>query len=183
MRTRFSFTILQQGASQGGCLFRSRSSWMQADKARPVPFPTRSSFPAHCFPAGLDRITKRAIQRATLTQGIASAPGGKTLSSKVTRLECHIHHHANMMNPEPQLFTQYPGVESIAYYRKGGFHPIHIDDVCRTVIALSISSAMAPSGLLTISPRADAPHLKFLLPMSLRRFSKLPSFVVSSNGS
>lgn len=29
----------------------------------------------------------------------------------------------------PQLFTQYPGVESIAYYRKGGFHPIHIDDV------------------------------------------------------
>ena len=33
------------------------------------------------------------------------------------------------MNPEPQLFTQYPGVESIAYYRKEGFDPIHIDDV------------------------------------------------------
>ena len=28
-----------------------------------------------------------------------------------------------------QLLTQYPGVELIAYYRKGGFHPIHIDDV------------------------------------------------------
>ncbi|KAJ6613433.1 kinase-like domain-containing protein [Mycena sp. CBHHK59/15] len=35
------------------------------------------------------------------------------------------------MSPDrsPQLFTQYPGVEPIAYYRKGGFHPIHIDDV------------------------------------------------------
>ena len=35
------------------------------------------------------------------------------------------------MSPKqsPQLFTQYPGVEPIAYYRKGGFHPIHIDDV------------------------------------------------------
>jgi serine/threonine protein kinase len=35
------------------------------------------------------------------------------------------------MSPEqnPQLFTQYPGVESIAYYRKGGYHPIHIGDV------------------------------------------------------
>jgi serine/threonine protein kinase len=29
----------------------------------------------------------------------------------------------------PQLFTQYTGVEIIAYYRKGGFHPIHIDDI------------------------------------------------------
>jgi serine/threonine-protein kinase SRPK3 len=29
----------------------------------------------------------------------------------------------------PQLFTQYPGIEPIACYRKGGFHPIHIDDV------------------------------------------------------
>ena len=27
----------------------------------------------------------------------------------------------------PQLFTQYPGVEPIAYYHKGGFHPIHIN--------------------------------------------------------
>ncbi|KAF8524494.1 kinase-like domain-containing protein [Gautieria morchelliformis] len=37
------------------------------------------------------------------------------------------------MSPEqsPQLFTydQYPCVEPIAYYRKGGLHPIHIDDV------------------------------------------------------
>jgi serine/threonine-protein kinase SRPK3 len=34
------------------------------------------------------------------------------------------------MSPDcPQLFTQYPGVEPIASYRKGGFHPIHIDDV------------------------------------------------------
>ncbi|KAF8509956.1 kinase-like domain-containing protein [Gautieria morchelliformis] len=37
------------------------------------------------------------------------------------------------MSPEqsPSLFTyeQYPCVEPIAYYRKGGLHPIHIDDV------------------------------------------------------
>ncbi|KAF8482197.1 kinase-like domain-containing protein [Gautieria morchelliformis] len=35
------------------------------------------------------------------------------------------------MSPEqsPQLFTQNPCVEPISYYRKGGFHPIHIDDV------------------------------------------------------
>jgi serine/threonine protein kinase len=35
------------------------------------------------------------------------------------------------MSPErsPQLFTQYPSVEPIAYYRTGGFHPIHIDDI------------------------------------------------------
>jgi serine/threonine-protein kinase SRPK3 len=35
------------------------------------------------------------------------------------------------MSPDwsPQIFTQYPCVEPIAYYRKGGFHPIHIDDV------------------------------------------------------
>ena len=34
------------------------------------------------------------------------------------------------MSPDrPQLFTQYPGVEPIECYRKGGFHPIHIDDV------------------------------------------------------
>ena len=36
---------------------------------------------------------------------------------------------ANMAPDRPQLFIQYPGVESIEYYRKGGFHPIHIDDV------------------------------------------------------
>jgi serine/threonine-protein kinase SRPK3 len=34
------------------------------------------------------------------------------------------------MSPDrPQLFTRYPGVEPIECYRKGGFHPIHIDDV------------------------------------------------------
>ncbi|KAF8521833.1 kinase-like domain-containing protein [Gautieria morchelliformis] len=37
------------------------------------------------------------------------------------------------MSPEqsPELFTywQYPCLEPIAYYRKGGLHPIHIDDV------------------------------------------------------
>ena len=33
------------------------------------------------------------------------------------------------LDQSPQLFTQYPGVEPIAYYRKGGFHPIHINDV------------------------------------------------------
>jgi len=34
-----------------------------------------------------------------------------------------------MAERSPQLFTQYPGVEQITYYCKGGFHPIHIDDV------------------------------------------------------
>jgi hypothetical protein len=29
----------------------------------------------------------------------------------------------------PELFTEYPGVESIKYYCKGGFDPIHIDNV------------------------------------------------------
>ncbi|KAF8488915.1 kinase-like domain-containing protein [Gautieria morchelliformis] len=37
------------------------------------------------------------------------------------------------MSPKqsPPLFTyrQYPCVEAIAYYREGGFHPIHIDDI------------------------------------------------------
>ncbi|KAF8468022.1 kinase-like domain-containing protein [Gautieria morchelliformis] len=37
------------------------------------------------------------------------------------------------MSPEqsPELFTyrQYPRLEPVGYYRKGGFHPIHIDDV------------------------------------------------------
>ena len=44
----------------------------------------------------------------------------------------HIHHHANMSpDRSPQLFTHwhYPDVEPISYYRKGGYHPIHIDDV------------------------------------------------------
>ncbi|KAF8485404.1 kinase-like domain-containing protein [Gautieria morchelliformis] len=39
------------------------------------------------------------------------------------------------MSPEqsPELFTywQYPCVEPIGYYRKGGLHPIHIDDVLK----------------------------------------------------
>ena len=29
----------------------------------------------------------------------------------------------------PQLFAQYPGIEPIARYCNGGFHPIHINDV------------------------------------------------------
>ncbi|KAF9463676.1 kinase-like domain-containing protein [Collybia nuda] len=29
----------------------------------------------------------------------------------------------------PQLFEEHPGVETIAYYQKGGFHPIHINDI------------------------------------------------------
>ena len=35
------------------------------------------------------------------------------------------------MSPEQshQLFTWYPSVEPIAYYHKGGFHPIHIDNI------------------------------------------------------
>ena len=76
-------------------------------------------------------------------------------------------HHANM-GPDSrsphQLFTQYSGVGSIAHYRKGVFVQYISTTFCRTVIASSISSAMAcmaPSGLLTISPQADALHLKF----------------------
>lgn len=35
------------------------------------------------------------------------------------------------MSPEltPQVYSQYPGVELIRYYCKGGFHPIHLDDI------------------------------------------------------
>src|SRR5882762_1435323 len=42
----------------------------------------------------------------------------------------HIHHHTNMCPKcSPQLITQHPGVEPIKYYRKGGFHLIHVNNI------------------------------------------------------
>lgn len=90
-------------------------------------------------------------------------------------------HHANMgtdSRSPHQLFTQYSGVGSIAHYRKGVFVQYISTTFCRTVITSSISSAvvrMAPSGLLTISPQADALHLKFLPPGGFRSCHPPPS--------
>ena len=44
--------------------------------------------------------------------------------------------HGALRSPH-QLFTQYPSVEPIAHYRKGGFHPIHIDDILQAAEPLS----------------------------------------------
>ena len=63
--------------------------------------------------------------------GCCGHNGGTVILNNYTTSQ-PILHHANM-GPDSrsphQLFTQYPSVEPIAHYRKGGFHPIHIDDI------------------------------------------------------